>query len=135
MARRKAERLIMSTRRSIAIDGLSHLTAIPVASKVGPLLASSVIVGFEPGTRNLPEGADAQLANIFGHIKAMLDEAGGTWGDVAKLDFWAPDAEMRKAIDAPYVEVFPDEASRPARHTHSANGKFIRASFLAYIDT
>lgn len=123
----------MSDRRSIEIEGLSHLAAIPVASRVGPLLTTSVIVGFKPGTRDLPEGAEAQLENIFGHMKAILDEAGGSWDDVAKLEFWSPDADMRKAIEAAYLEAFPDEASRPARHTHSTNGKFARASFLAYI--
>lgn len=123
----------MATRQSIEIEGLSHLTAIPVATRIGPLLTSSVIVAFDPGTRDVPDTADAQLANIFGHINAMLDAAGGTWEDVAKLEFWVGDTEMRTAIDRHYVEVFPDEASRPARHTHQGTGTTMTASFLAYI--
>lgn len=123
----------MTARRSIEIDGLSHLTAIPVATRIGPLVTSSVITPFDPGTRNVPEGAGAQLANIFGHIERMLDEAGATWEHVAKLDFWAPSTEMRSEIDAPYLDVFPDEASRPARHTHKGDGPFMTASFIAYI--
>lgn len=125
----------MSNRRSIEIEGLSHIAAIPVASRVGPLLTTSVIVGFEPGTRDLPDGGEAQLENIFGHMKAILDEAGGSWDDVAKLEFWSPDADMRKAIEAAYLEVFPDETSRPARHTHSTSAKFVMASLLAYISS
>lgn len=123
----------MSDRRSIEIEGLSHLTAIPVATRIGQLVASSVIAPFNPGTRDVPEGAEAQLANIFTHIKAMLDAAGASWDDVAKLDFWAPNAEMRSAIDGPYLEVFPDEASRPARHTHKGDSPIVTASFLAYV--
>ena len=46
----------MSARKSIHIDGLSHLTAIPVATRIGPLLISSVIAPFDPGTRQVPEG-------------------------------------------------------------------------------
>lgn len=124
----------MSDRRSIEIEGLSHLTAIPVATRIGPLVVSSVIAPFDPGTRNVPEGAPAQLTNIFGHIKAMLDEAGATWDHVAKLDFWAPSAEMRKEIDGHYLVVFPDEASRPSRHTHKGDGPVMTASFTAYIN-
>ena len=125
----------MSDRRSIEIEGLAHLTAIPVATRIGPILTSSVIVAFDPGTREVPESPHAQLTNIFLHIKAMLDAAGATWDDVAKLEFWAPSAEMRSEIDTHYVEVFPDEASRPARHTHQGNGTTMTASFIAYIGT
>lgn len=123
----------MSDRRSISIDGLTHLTAIPVATRIGPLLVSSVIAPFDPGTRNVPDTPDAQLANIFRHIGLMLEAGGATWDDVAKLDFWAPTAEMRTAIDGPYVARFPDEASRPARHTHTGDGGAITASFVAYV--
>ncbi len=120
------------TRRSIAIDGLSHLTEIPVASRVGPLLVSSVIGPFDPGSRNVPAETSAQVENIFIHITKMLDAAGGTWNDVAKIDFWAPTNEMKAEIDPIWVTYFPDPASRPARHTHTG-GKAITASFMAYI--
>ena len=133
MGRSKEGKLTMTARRSIEIDGLSHLTSIPVATRIGPLVTSSVITPFDPGTRDVPEGAQAQLANIFRHMKLMLDEAGATWEHVAKLDFWAPTAEMRSEIDAPYLEVFPDESSRPARHTHVGDGPVLTASFIAYI--
>lgn len=123
----------MSDRQSINIEGLSHLTAIPVATRIGPLLTSSVIAPFNPGTRDVPEGAEAQLKNIFRHIGLMLDAGGATWDHVAKLDFWAPNAEMRKMIDGPYLEVFPDEDSRPSRHTHKGDGPVMTATFTAYI--
>ncbi len=120
-------------RRSIDIDGLSHLTEIPVASQVGPLLASSVIAPSDPGTRNAPHDTTAQIQNIFTHMGKMLAAAGGSWSDVAKMDFWAPNAEMRAEIDPIWITHFPDPASRPARHTHTGGGTVITASFLAYI--
>jgi len=123
----------MSDRRSIEIEGLSHLTAIPVATRIGPLITTSVIVAFDPGTRDVPEGAKAQLDNLFRHMKLILDEAGASWDDVAKVEFWAPTADMRSEIDGHYVEVFPDEASRPSRHTHVSGGTVMTASFIAYI--
>src|SRR5882672_4381492 len=63
-ARRGAD---MSARKSVHIDGLSHLTGIPVATRIGPLLMSSVIAPFNPGTRQVPEGYAAQYANVFRH--------------------------------------------------------------------
>ncbi len=123
----------MSARKSISIDGLSHLTAIPVASRIGPLLVSSVIAPFNPGTRDVPESVEAQYANIFRHAGLMLEAAGGDWRHVAKMEFWISGND-RGAIDPFWLEKFPDEHSRPARHTHMGSTGAARASFIAYID-
>ena len=124
----------MSARRSIRIDGLSHLTAIPVATRIGPLITSSVIAPFDPGTRNVPDGWDAQYANLFRHVGLMLAEAGADWRHVAKMEFWIPDASARAALEGPWTEKFPDERSRPSRHTHVGEGPVATASFIAYVD-
>ncbi len=123
-----------TARRSIAIEGLSHQTAIPVASKVGPLLASSVIAPFDPGTRNVPDSIEAQYANIFRHAELMLQEAGGGWEHVVKMEFWLAQAADRPALEPFWVERFPDEESRPARHTHVGQVKRMSGSLLAYIE-
>ena len=120
-------------RQSISIDGLSHKTAIPVASRIGPLIVSSVIAPFDPGTRNVPDTVEAQYANIFRHVGLMLEAAGADWRHIAKMEFWTPVAD-RGALDPFWVEKFPDEDSRPARHTHVGQGDSARASFIAYIE-
>ena len=122
----------MSDRRSISIDGLSHRTAIPVATRIGPLLVSSVIVAFNPGTREVPETLAEQYANIFRHAGLMLEAAGGNWSHVAKMEFWTPTAD-RSALDPLWVEKFPEASARPARHTHVGEEGPVRASFIAYI--
>jgi 2-iminobutanoate/2-iminopropanoate deaminase len=128
-------RALVSGRRSIQIDGLSHLTAIPVASRVGPLVMSSVIVAFDPGTRNVPATIEQQLANIFTHVDAMLNAAGATWDDVVKMNFWLADVADRPAVEAPWLARFPDESSRPARHTQITPGATVAtADFTAYVE-
>jgi 2-iminobutanoate/2-iminopropanoate deaminase len=122
----------MTARRSIKIESLSHLTAIPVATKIGPLLVSSVIAPFNPGTRVVPETVKQQYENIFHHVGLMLREAGADWRHVAKMEFWTPQVE-RDALDPFWVEKFPDEASRPSRHTHVGESKVATAAFTAYI--
>ena len=123
----------MSSRRSIEIEGLSHKTAIPAASRIGPLLVSSVITPFNPGTRDAPESIEGQYKNIFRHVGLMLEAAGGDWSHVAKMEFWTPTAD-KGVLDPIWVEKFPDPASRPARHTHVGQGDSARASFIAYIE-
>jgi enamine deaminase RidA (YjgF/YER057c/UK114 family) len=122
----------MSARKSIKIDSLSHLTAIPVATRIGPLLVSSVIAPFNPGTRLVPDTIAGQYSNIFHHVGLMLHEAGADWRHVAKMEFWTPQVE-REALDPFWIEKFPDEASRPARHTHVGEGKAVTAAFIAYV--
>ena len=124
----------MAERRSIHIDGLSHLTAIPVASRIGPLLMSSVITPFDPGTRDVPETVEAQVGNLFTHVGSMLDAAGARWTDIVKMNFWVPSADDRAALEGPWLEHFPDATSRPARHTQvSADARVVTADFTAYV--
>jgi len=121
-------------RRSIAVPGLSHLTAIPVATRIGPLIVSSVIAPFDPGTRDVPDTIDAQIANFFGHVGSMLDAAGATWDDVAKMSFWVAEPGHRAAIERPWLEHFPSAGSRPSRHTHvTPDASMASADFLAYV--
>ena len=121
----------MNKRRSIAIEGLSHLTEIPVASQIGPLLVSSVIAPFNPGTRDIPETLEDQYANIFLHTGRMLQAADADWRHIAKMEFWTPTAD-KGVLDPLWVEKFPDPQSRPARHTHVGQGTSARASSLAF---
>ena len=123
-------------RRSIEIDSFKHVNPIPAASRIGPLLVSSVIVSRDPGTDHVPTDVDAQLANLFHHVGEMLEAAGADWRHVAKMTFFVPDLAMREAINKPWVERFPDPEARPARHTQIAagTGKAISCDFIAFVD-
>jgi enamine deaminase RidA (YjgF/YER057c/UK114 family) len=124
----------MGARQSIHTSTLSHLTAIPLASRIGPLLMSSIIAPFDPGTRNVPEKVEDQLANIFTHVNAMLEAAGAGWQHIAKMNFWVPSAEDRPKLEPLWIERFPDPASRPARHTQIAPQlQAAHADFTAYV--
>ena len=65
----------------------------------------------------VPEDVDGQLANLFHHVGEMLAAAGADWRHVVKMTFYVPDIAVRDAINGPWLEHFPDPASRPARHT------------------
>jgi 2-iminobutanoate/2-iminopropanoate deaminase len=86
-------------------------------------MMSSVISGVDPGTRNYPAELSGQVANIFEHIRAAIEAAGGTPENIIKITFYVRDqAAGRAALNDEWVKMFPDPASRPARHTLAAAG-------------
>ena len=121
-----------SARRSIDIETFRHVNPIPSASRIGPMIASSVIVGRNPGSRDVPDDIASQVANLFHYMGEMLDAAGAGWEHVIKLDFWVPSLDDRETINVPYLERFPDPASRPARHT-SVGSPTAQCTFWAYV--
>jgi 2-iminobutanoate/2-iminopropanoate deaminase len=123
-------------RRSIEIASFQHANPIPAASRLGPLLVSSVIGPRDPGGEGVPEEVDAQLVNLFHHVGQMLDAAGADWRHIAKMTFYVADIAVRDAINRPWTEHFPDPASRPARHTQVSPtaGRAVTCDFLAYVD-
>ncbi|GCE38118.1 hypothetical protein Rhow_001140 [Rhodococcus wratislaviensis] len=125
-------------RRSIEIPGLHHGKApIPQAALVGPLLTSSGINGLDPDSGTVPSSVDEQIALIFANIGRIMDAAGGTTADIAKCTFFVRDRSARSAIDPHWVEMFPDESSRPARHTLEyalAHPLLAQCELIAYLD-
>jgi len=124
------------TRRSIETDSFQHANPIPVATRIGPLITSGVIPAFDPGTRDLPDALEDQIANLFVHIGNALAGAGAGWDDVAKISFFANDPDARGKINPFWLEKFPDPDSRPSRHTQiSADGgrPSISCDFTAYV--
>lgn len=122
-------------RQSIDVGGFGHQNPIPAASRLGPLLMSSVIAPFDPGTRNVPADPAAQIENLFIHAGKILEAGGASWDDVVKMTFYVDDIAHRDLINAPWVQRFPDAASRPARHTQlSLGGPAVRCDVIAYVE-
>jgi 2-iminobutanoate/2-iminopropanoate deaminase len=105
-------------RRSIDFPGFRHQNPIPNGSRIGNIMMSSVINGMDPGTRNLPPDLSQQLANMFTHIRSAVAAAGGTVDDIIKINVWMKEpVTQREALNVEWVKMFPDQESRPARHT------------------
>jgi len=107
----------MPERQSIDITGFRHQNPIPNASRVGNLLMSGLIAGAEPGTRRFPDDLDEQLAHVFTYVRDIMEAAGGTTDDIVKMHVWLKDPTERGLLNKHWVAMFPDEHSRPARHT------------------
>jgi 2-iminobutanoate/2-iminopropanoate deaminase len=105
-------------RRSVEVPGLHHGgLPIPQACVVGNLLASSGISPLDPATGAIPDSAEDQVKLVFANVGRVLEGAGGRPGDVVKCTVFVRDKAIRPVIDKHWTQMFPDEASRPARHT------------------
>jgi 2-iminobutanoate/2-iminopropanoate deaminase len=103
-------------QQSIEVEGLAHSVPIPLACRVGPILATSGIGGKDAETGKLPPEAGAQARHCFENLKAVLAKGGCDIGDVVKLTVYIADEAHREAIAKPWLECFPDPHKRPARH-------------------
>ena len=109
-------------RKSIHIGSFTHANPIPNACRIGNLVMSGVILGRDASGK-MPESLDAQCANMFAHMKATVEAAGGTTDDIIKMTVWLKDRSQRGPVNVEWLKMFPDEHSRPARHT-VASGDF-----------
>ena len=104
-------------QQSIDIEGIAHGAPIPVASRVGNVIATSAISGRDPKTGKLAADADGQARLAFENLKTILAKGGMGLGDVVKITCFVTDDGFREAINKYWSECYPDEHKRPARHT------------------
>jgi 2-iminobutanoate/2-iminopropanoate deaminase len=107
----------MARRISYELPGIRHDNPLPAASRIGPFLVSSGVAGKDPATGKVAEGIEAQCGHMFANVRKILELAGGTPEDVLKVTVWLKDRSNRAAVNRHWLEMFPDEHSRPARHT------------------
>jgi enamine deaminase RidA (YjgF/YER057c/UK114 family) len=127
----------MAKRKSVNYPGYAHQNPIPNASRIGNILMTSVINGSEPGTRKMPPDLAGQVVNLFKHIRFAVEAGGGTVEDIIKIEFWMKEPSTgRAALNDEWVKMFPDAASRPARHTQASSpdsANLVTCAFTAVI--
>jgi 2-iminobutanoate/2-iminopropanoate deaminase len=125
------------TRCSIEVDGIGHGGPLPLAARIGPFLATSKIHGRDPATGQYPTDTNAQVRRLFENMAAVLAAGGAAPRHVLKADFAVRSLDLRDAINASWIEMFPDPASRPARQVSTApdlpTGRLIECVLWAVI--
>jgi enamine deaminase RidA (YjgF/YER057c/UK114 family) len=128
----------MTKRRSLSAPDIpEHVNPIPAATRIGNLLFSSAVGGEDPGSHELPEDPESQIANAFKTIRAIMREGGGSVEDIGKMNVYLADKRNRKLVNPHWLEMFPDEDSRPVRHTTGKRlpaGRHIQVEIIAVID-
>jgi 2-iminobutanoate/2-iminopropanoate deaminase len=123
-------------RKSIYIEGFKHKQPIPNACRVGPLLISGAINGIDPVTGVAPENLAEQCRHMFAHVRSIVEQAGGLLEHIVKINIYLKDRGQREAVNEQWLAMFPDPASRPARHSQDANLQapiLIQCDFTAFI--
>jgi enamine deaminase RidA (YjgF/YER057c/UK114 family) len=128
----------MAKRQSYEAAGFGHQNPIPAAARVGPLVMSGVIIGFDPATGKPPPDLHAQVQFMFDHLERIVQASGCTMEEVVKVTVWMTDRTQRQALNERWVALFPNPQSRPARHTLDASlgpGILVQCDFTAYSDS
>ena len=102
--------------RSIHVDGVKHGAPIPMGARVGNMIFSSGIIGADPSTGTVPEDLESQCVFAFANMKKMVENAGGKLENIGSIKVYMKDRSQREAVNRPWLEMFPDEDDRPARH-------------------
>lgn len=127
-------------RTSISVPGFSHSAPVPTACMKNGLVITGGISGLDPSTGRLPEALDEQCKNVFQHMRAVMERAGGSVDDIVKVEVWLPDLSDKTALNREWLAMFPDPESRPTRHAFSGARDFdpnvkIVCNLLAVLDT
>ncbi len=124
-------------RKSIVVAGLEHGTnPVPAASRIGPLLATGAVRGADPSNGQLPESVEDEVRFAFQNLVRVLEAGGASPADVAHVNVFVGADGLRGLVNDAWVGLFPDEASRPARHfvRHDLPGGMrLQLEALAYI--
>lgn len=121
-------------RTSYHVEGLGHGgQPIPNATRVGDIVVSGGIGGRDRATGQMPEALADEVANCFANLEAVAAAAGITCDDIAKVTVYAIDRSVREHLNDHWLRLFPDEHSRPARHTlvQQLSGMRVQLEFLA----
>jgi reactive intermediate/imine deaminase len=76
------------------------------AVKVGNTVYLSGQIGLDPATMQLVEGIEAQVHRVFTNLKAVAEAAGGSLGDVVKLNIFLTDLSHFALVNTIMAEYF-----------------------------
>ncbi len=124
--------------RSLHVAGIQHGAPIPFGARVGNMIFSSGILGADPATGKVPEDLESQCEFAFANMKTMLENAGATTKNVGTIKVYMKDRSQREAVNRPWLEMFPDEDDRPARHAIEYDafppGTLVQLEVVAVVD-
>ena len=124
--------------RSIHVEGVKHGAPIPMGARVGNMIFSSGIMGTDPSTGKVPKDLESQCVFAFANMKALVENAGGAIENIGTIKVYMKDRFQREAVNRPWLEMFPDEDDRPARHAIEYDafppGILVQLEIVAVVD-
>lgn len=85
------------------------------AVQVGNTVYLSGQIGINPATGQLVDGIEAQIHQVFTNLRAVITSAGGTMGDVAKINIFLIDlghfAKVNEIMAQYFTQPYPARAA------------------------
>jgi len=106
----------MAKRKTIHVKGMEHGAPIPNGAAIGNLVFSSAISGKDAGTGVLASDPSEQAQAMFRNLRLFMEQAGATPDNIVHMKVYLKEEKYRGAVNQPWLEMFPDEHDRPARH-------------------
>lgn len=107
---------MVKKRQVVHVPGVPrHKNPIPNAIKLGNMIFSSSIGGYDPKTGEVPKDAATQVANAFTNVRLTMEAAGATTDDIGRILFYVHDMSTRELLNKEWLKMFPDEDNRPVR--------------------
>lgn len=128
----------MAKRQSIDLPDLPlHNQPFPAGVRIGNMIYSSAISGMDKETQKVPDDAQEQIRNAFANVAAVVEAGGGSTSDIAKVQVFLQDRDMRPMVNEEWIKMFPNEDDRPVRHTVGGPlpaNYIIQLEFVAVVD-
>ena len=103
-------------RQVVHVPGVPrHKNPIPNAVKLGNMIFSSSIGGYDPKTGEVPKDPVTQVANAFVNVLLTMEAAGASTDDIGRILFYVHDMSTRELLNKEWLKMFPDEENRPVR--------------------
>jgi 2-iminobutanoate/2-iminopropanoate deaminase len=87
---------------------------IPLGIRVNDMVFAGGIAGVDRVTSAPAGGLKSQMSAALGHLRDLLERAGGSLDNVVRATCFVTRAEDRDPIYEPWDALFPDPADRPA---------------------
>jgi 2-iminobutanoate/2-iminopropanoate deaminase len=110
----------MAKRKSLHIKGMEHGAPIPNGVVIGNMIFSSAISGKDAKSGVLSPDPDEQAAAMFRNLSLFMESAGGAPDNIAYMKVYLKEEKLRDSVNKAWLQMFPDEHDRPARHAIKA---------------
>jgi 2-iminobutanoate/2-iminopropanoate deaminase len=124
----------MAKRTVVHVPGMGgHRNPLPTVVTLGDLILPSVISGHAPPGQETASDPDGQIKQAFQNMKNIVEAAGGSVSGIGKITIYLNDFSHRDIVNKYWLEMFPDENERPARHVlkQDVQGTFIQMDVIA----
>lgn len=127
----------LTKREVVHVPGVvKHNNPIPNCIKMGNMVFSASIAGGDPVTHKVPADPATQIANAFVNLRTVIEAAGGTTGNIARINFYVPTMAQREHINREWLKMFPNEDDRPVRKVFPSEipeGLFLQLDFIGVL--